>query len=132
ADSLCKRHAVTPDIHGASTACRHTVSGSISPSSSEYFSPFPHGTSALSVREEYLALEDGPPRFPQGFTCPVVLGYSAGARQPFAYRTVTFFGEPFQALRLGCWFVTPCGRAPQPRDGRSHHGLGSSAFARRY
>ena len=77
-------------------------------------------------------MEDGPPRFPQGFSCPVVLGNSAGVSQPFAYRTVTFFGEPFQALRLGCWFVTPCGRAPQPRRDRSHSGLGSSAFARRY
>src|SRR5512136_3143671 len=62
-------------LHSAPTACRHTVSGSISPSSSEYFSPFPHGTSALSVREEYLALEDGPPRFPRDFSCPAVLRY---------------------------------------------------------
>ena len=40
-----------------------------------YFSPFPHGTSSLSVVGEYLALEDGPPRFPRGFTCPAVLRY---------------------------------------------------------
>ena len=35
------------------------------------------GTSSLSVTREYLALEGGPPRFPQGFTCPVVLGITA-------------------------------------------------------
>ena len=59
--------------HSASTACRYTVSGSISLSSSEFFSPFPHGTSSLSVTGEYLALEGGPPGFPQNYTCSVVL-----------------------------------------------------------
>ena len=38
-----------------------------------FFSPFPHGTSSLSVDYEYLALEDGPPMFRQGFTCPALL-----------------------------------------------------------
>ncbi len=60
-------------------------------------------------------MEDGPPRFPQGSTCPVVLGYPLGADLPFAYRTVTFSGEPFQTLRLDNRFVTPCEQAPQPR-----------------
>ena len=40
----------------------------------EFFSPFPHGTCALSVVREYLALGGGPPGFPQGFSCPAVLG----------------------------------------------------------
>lgn len=57
----------------APTACRQTVSGTISLPSQGYFSPFPHGTSALSVAKEYLALEDGPPRFPRSFTCSAVL-----------------------------------------------------------
>ena len=38
-----------------------------------FFSPFPHGTCSLSVDYEYLALEDGPPIFRQGFTCPALL-----------------------------------------------------------
>ena len=38
-----------------------------------YFSPFPHGTCPLSVTGEYLALRDGPRRFRQDYTCPVVL-----------------------------------------------------------
>ena len=38
-----------------------------------FFSPFPHGTSSLSVNDEYLALEDGPPIFRQDFTCPALL-----------------------------------------------------------
>ena len=61
----------------APTACKHTVSGSISLPSPGFFSPFPHGTSSLSVIEEYLALADGPAGFPPGFTCPVVLGVLA-------------------------------------------------------
>ena len=58
---------------GASTACTHTVSGSISLPSPGFFSPFPHGTGSLSVSKEYLALEDGPPIFRQDFSCPALL-----------------------------------------------------------
>ena len=57
----------------APTARRHPVSGSVSPRSSRCFSPFPHGTGSLSVVEEYLGLEGGPPTFGQGFTCPALL-----------------------------------------------------------
>src|SRR3546814_4473609 len=60
---------------GAPTACTHTVSGSISLPSPGFFSPFPHGTGSLSVGQEYLALEDGPPMFRQGFSCPALLTY---------------------------------------------------------
>src|SRR5579885_2735550 len=61
------------DLSHASTACTHTVSGSISLPSPGFFSPFPHGTCSLSVSKEYLALEDGPPIFNQDFTCPDLL-----------------------------------------------------------
>jgi hypothetical protein len=39
-----------------------------------FFSPFPHGTCSLSVVSQYLALPDGPGRFPQTSTYSVVLG----------------------------------------------------------
>ena len=55
------------------TACKHTVSGSISLPCSGFFSPFLHSTSALSVFEEYLALPDGAGRFPQGVSDLAVL-----------------------------------------------------------
>ena len=42
------------------------------------FSPFPHGTSALSVIEEYLGLERGRPSFAQDYTCPALLGIPLG------------------------------------------------------
>src|SRR5690554_4448658 len=55
------------------TACRRTVSGTISLPCSGCFSPFPHGTCSLSVSREYLALPDGPGRFRQDFSCPALL-----------------------------------------------------------
>lgn len=64
--SLCKRHAVTDK--SAPTACKYTVSGTISPLFIRYFSPFPYGTGSLSVSEEYLALPDGAGTFTQDFS----------------------------------------------------------------
>ena len=49
------------------------VSGTISPPYSGYFSPFPHGTSSLSVSQEYLALPDGAGGFKRDFSGPVLL-----------------------------------------------------------
>ena len=57
----------------APTACRRTVSGTISLPYSGYFSPFPYGTGSLSVSEEYLALPDGAGRFRQDFSGPALL-----------------------------------------------------------
>ena len=51
-----------------------------------FFSPFPHGTGSLSVDYEYLALEDGPPMFRQGFTCPALLVASSVPRIGFRVR----------------------------------------------
>ncbi len=58
---------------GAPTACGRMVSGSVSLPCPGSFSPFPHGTGALSVSQEYLALADGPAGFAQGCTCPALL-----------------------------------------------------------
>ena len=71
--SLCKRHAVIPYCYGTPTACRRTVSGTISLPCLGCFSPFPHGTGSLSVSEEYLALPDGAGRFRQDFSGPALL-----------------------------------------------------------
>ena len=59
--------------HSPPTACRHTVSGTLSLPSQGFFSPFPHGTGSLSVAREYLALRDGPRSFSRDFTCPAIL-----------------------------------------------------------
>src|SRR5512133_2378833 len=57
----------------APTGCKRMVSGTISLPCLGFFSPFPHGTSSLSVSQEYLALRDGPRSFKQDFTCPALL-----------------------------------------------------------
>src|SRR6516164_4592620 len=80
---------------GAPTACRHPVSGAVSLPSSGCFSPFPHGTGALSVTEEYLGLEGGPPIFRQDGSCPALLEDPC---RGFPYGAVTRYGPPFQAL----------------------------------
>ena len=64
----------TPSPLKAPTACKHTVSGTISLPSTGYFSPFPHGTSPLSVTREYLGLPGGPGRFTADFRGPPLLG----------------------------------------------------------
>src|SRR5215469_16036682 len=90
-----RRQFGDPRITQPPTACRHPVSGTLSLPSSGCFSPFPHGTGALSVTEEYLGLEGGPPIFRQDGSCPALLeDLSAG----FPYGAVTRSGPPFQAL----------------------------------
>ena len=65
--------------HSPPTDCWHTVLSSISLPSLGFFSPFPHGTSTLSVDGTYLALEGGPPRFTQPFTWAGLLGKPLGS-----------------------------------------------------
>ena len=104
----------------APTACRHTVSGPISLPSPGFFSPFPRGTRSLSVNKEYLALEDGPPRFPPGCSCPVVLGYSLGSfhfHLPGCHRLWQAFPD------LSISFQSPC-REPHDPHGLASMGLG--------
>ena len=119
----------TPSHFRAPTACRRTVSGTISLFCSKCFSPFPHGTGPLSVSREYLALPDGPGRFTQNSSCSALL------RIPLC----------FVLLRIpGCHRLWPnfpdrssrkisCNNAVlQPRPCRNMNGLGSSPFARHY
>jgi len=79
----------------APTDCRHSVSGSISLPSSGCFSPFPHGTCSLSVIEEYLGLEGGPPMFRQDFTCPALL---ESVYFYYLYGAITHLGPTFQKV----------------------------------
>ena len=113
----------------APTACRRTVSGTISLPCSGCFSPFPHGTCSLSVSQEYLALPDGPGRFRQGFTCPALLRvllkwYCLRVR---GYHPLwPAFPKPFHFIIL--LYIA----ALQPRLCRNKTGLGFSHFARHY
>ena len=76
----------------------------------------------------YLALGDGPPRFPQGSSCPVVLGCQTGHRsfrlQDFHPLWLTF---PSHSTKSSGSFVSGPATPPGKPDG-----LGSCPFARRY
>ena len=71
-------------------------------------------------------MESGLPGFPQGFTCPVVLGNRIqGVRAVFAYGAITRSGRTFQILRLTVGLVTPrrvrssSDPAPRPPTGNA-------------
>ena len=51
----------------APTACKHSISGTISLPSSGFFSPFPHGTCSLSVSRGVLRLGGWSPHVQTGF-----------------------------------------------------------------
>ena len=113
----------------APTACRRTVSGSISTSCSECFSPFPHGTGSLSVSREYSALPDGPGRFRRDCTCPALL------RIPLQSGKAARKGLSPAAAARSSAFRSPSRTdvaVLQPRRRRNACGLGFSPFARRY
>ena len=105
---------------------------------------FAHATCPLSVTGEYLALGSGLPGFMPPSTATALLGKRPeGDAPPFAYRTFTFYGAPFQGLRLGVRFVTPphlrrdARSIPQPPMGNAcglsrPSSLGSFPFDRLY
>ena len=137
-----------PCGHSPPTACRHAVSGTISLPSQGCFSPFPHGTSSLSVTREYLALPDGPGRFSLGSTCPAILRSHLKENCIFKYGAVTLYGRPFHAVLLTLFYplfnqvrrTTFCkaARPPDycgpttPSSPYESLGLGWSDFARHY
>ena len=111
------------------TACKRTVSGSISLRCSRFFSPFLHSTSSLSVSQEYLALPDGAGRFPQGVSDLAVLRILLGIK------FVSYTGLSPSMILLSRSFyykfkvhVTVL----QPQFCRNKIGLGYSPFARHY
>ena len=67
------------------------VSGSFSPSYSEYFSPFLHSTGSLSVSQEYLALPDGAGKFKRGVSDPALLRILP-LHFDFIYGAITLYG----------------------------------------
>ena len=105
------------------------VSGTISLPYSGYFSPFPHGTSSLSVSQEYLALPDGAGRFGQRFTSADLLRILTDITRLLlqGYHLLWLvFPEQFE---FSCYTVVS---VLQPRSSRNCCGLGYSVFARHY
>ena len=93
----------------ALTSCQHTVSGSVSLPSTGCFSPFPHGTGALSVDWRIEPWRVVPPA---SHGISRVPRYSRIQRQA---RSVSPTGlspasvAPSSSVRLPAWFVTCCG-----------------------
>ena len=113
----------------APTACKRTVSGSISLPCPGCFSPFPHGTCTLSVSQEYLALADGAARFRQDSSGPALL------RVPLRLDKISgtrLSRSPAGLSRPLPYPVFDDIAALQPRNCRNRPGLGSSAFAHHY
>ena len=113
----------------APTACKRTVSGSISLPCPGCFSPFPHGTCSLSVSQEYLALADGAAGFRQDSSGPALLRVPLGPNRTS--------GTRLSRATAGLSRPFPCNvsvhvAALQPRGRRNGRGLGSSAFAHHY
>ena len=113
----------------APTACRRTVSGTLSLFCSKCFSPFPHGTGPLSVSREYLALPDGPGRFTQNSSCSALLRIPLCfvlLRIPDCHRLWPAF-PGCSSHKSSCNAVVL-----QPHSCRNMNGLGCSPFARHY
>ena len=93
-----------------------------------FFSPFPRGTSSLSVITEYLVLGGGPPGFERGFTCPVLLGIPVGFAKIFDYGAFTRCGRPFHGVGL----ILQIPRSGPATPKSKLLGLDLCAFARHY
>jgi hypothetical protein len=105
------------------------------------FSPFPHGTRALSVIEEYLGLEGGPPRFAQNSTCSALLGIPLGAvrvQLPGFHRLWRAIPCRFTLASCSprCGPTTPRGQAPTvwplPRSLTATRRISVDFFSSRY
>jgi len=93
-------------LDGPPTACRPRVSGLFHSPPGVLFT-FPSRYWFTIGGQGYLALEGGPPCFPQDFPCPVVLKLNAGA-SPFCLRDSHPLWRPFPGPLTRVWFVTPC------------------------
>ena len=94
------------------TCCGRMVSGSLSLPSPGFFSPFPHGTTPLSVAASYLALDRGRPSFRQGFSSLAVLRWlSHEVCSRLRYGALTPSGRPSHAVLLQRTLLTSRGPA---------------------
>ena len=106
----------------ALTACRRTVSGSVSlPSRGAFHLSL---TVLLLYRSVgVFSLGEWSPLIHTGFHVPGTTWDRSSAPAPFGYRTVTFFGIPSQrfllnAFRLSGWAQPPLERPPTPKTQR--------------
>ena len=123
----------TPLPLRAVTSCQSVVSGSISLPSTGFFSPFPHGTCALSVDTKVFSLGSWSTRLPTGFLVPrrtqVPHHRVRSISRTRISRSLSDFPKSFrykEVLSLTLRVI------PMRPYNPALCGLGSSAFARRY
>ena len=114
-----------------STACKLTVSGSISLPSRGTFHL------SLTVLVHYrspsvFSLGEWTPQIPAGLACPAVLRYLTGGQSVFAYGTITLFGWLSHTILLTDYFVTPMCQTLQPQSQQAGLVWAASHFARHY
>ena len=110
----------SPGQARAPTLCRQMISGTFHSPRRGAVSPFPHGTSSLSVTDEYLALEGGPPGFGRSFTCSALLGIPIGrhrfSRTGLSPSTVQLSKSiPLTSARATSGSRNPAAQAPRFR-----------------
>ena len=124
-----------------STACRQTISGSISLPSPGYFSPFPHGTVRYRSRG-VLSLGEWAPQLPTGFFVPgrtYALPHAPCSCSTRLSRSMVAGSTRLRVTeaKSSCVVDHPQRRlrtTPIPQRGGAWHdiGLGSSRFVRHY
>lgn len=116
-----QRHRL-PDVPPP-TACKHVVSGSLSLPAQGCFSPVPHGTRPLSVTQESLALEGGPPSFTPDSTSRALLRMSTTFRPTSTTGLSPSSAPRSRGLRVtGHWNASVDPTTPVPQGDR--FGLG--------
>ena len=104
---------------------------------------FPSRYLSTIGRQEYLALDGGPPGFPHERPSTWYSGNTAGSRIAFAYGAITLSGWPFHATFANDPICNSLRVRSSRRPALQHrdcngcdlsrsHGLGFSAFARHY
>ena len=96
------------------TVCRPTVSGLFHSPSGVLFT-FPSRYWFTIGRQGYLALEGGPPSFPQDFPCPAVLKATSGASPLLPTGLSPALAVRSRNLRLEWRFLTPLECWDSPR-----------------
>ena len=99
-------HGPCKHEHSALTVRRRTVSGSISLPSRGTFHLSLTVLSAIGGKE-YLALDGGPPRFTQDYSCPALLGRPTGDQLLSSTRLSLSMARLSSQVRLTTGFVTP-------------------------
>src|SRR5438874_12442679 len=107
----------------APTACRHTVSGTISRPLTGVLFTFPSRYWFTIGHQGVFRLRRWSSWIPAGFHVSRGTQGTHRSQQAVVYRAVTVYGRSFQIVRLVYWFVTPCDGPYNPTEQARWFGL---------